>query len=254
LRRAAAYATQRLPRLDGKPHAAPMASSTRQACERATAACKQHDLAGFVALLRSHAADAAVQAHGCRVLGHYVDERDERGPDAAAAGAFEVLLAALAAHPADARVQEECCGTLGVLTYLKSGGVLAGSAGAIEAVIAAMTAPDRPMPDLELQKVACSVLANMTFELHENSVRAGAAGGVGAVLAALRDYSGDDDVRGQALRALTNLTCSVEHSLLEARAAGAVELVVATMRRFGGCPQIRNSSGGACTKCLGARL
>ena len=69
--------------------------------------------------------------------------------------------------------------------------IKAGSAGAVECVVASMRAH---AGNADVQGSGCCALGNMIFDNADNRIKAGSAGAVECVVTAMRVHSGDADV------------------------------------------------------------
>lgn len=145
-----------------------------------------------VGTMRDHPKDAGIQSWGCALLANLAG--CEIAPQAQAlqehicrAGGIEVVLAAMCGHRSNAAVQQRGCLALGNAT---SKGVeccvaQALQGGAVEALIAAMRAH---AGSEKVQARATVALANIAFEDEHAQASMEAAGGIDAVLAAMKAH------------------------------------------------------------------
>ena len=104
-------------------------------------------------------------------------------------------------------------------------------AGAIEAVVAALTAHGA---DPTVQAVGCRTLVELGANRDGYSkLRAASAGAVEAVVAALRAHGANAAVQEHGCAALVIICGNVDNNTVKARAAGAIEAVVAALRAHG---------------------
>ncbi len=204
---------------------------------------REGDISGVVRVLREHASLAAVQSLGLQELatlvpapGAHVQTAEVTA--ALQAGALQVAVDALQTHSANAAVQFQACVVLAHLAHGFAAEV--GASGAIEAAVAAML---RHSADVDVQERACFLLHCLTtgpvatedVVLHEtrratahlNARRAGDAGAVEALLAAL--YAHGSSLHWKGIRALYDLV-RVRENALRALHAGVLELYVAILR------------------------
>ena len=147
-----------------------------------------------VAVLQAHVAAArVVEAACCRVAVLCREESNRQ--TAAETGAFEAVVVAMWAHPQVASVQRHSCRALsnGCIVSNAAGQARkqrAVAAGALEAVVAAMQAH---WQDVGMLERGCAVLNNMVCHpfgsdatVQARKQRAGAAGALEAVVAAMR--------------------------------------------------------------------
>jgi DNA-binding GntR family transcriptional regulator len=83
--------------------------------------------------------------------------------------------------------------------------VKAGNAGAIEAVVTAMSAHAR---NVEVQRYGCGALWSITADNAENKIKAGSAGAIEAVVAAMRTHAGHAGVQERSRAVLGHLNAS----------------------------------------------
>ncbi len=188
-----------------------------------------------MAALCAHRTDAVLQQRACDALAIFAFSDEANKVKAAAAGAFQAVVAGLRAHEANACVQQFGCRAL---AHVGRGNhnrkLAAGIAGAIPAVLAAL----RRHADVEdVQCAACDALACLTCDVHEHSITAGAAGAVELVTRALPHAV--ELVRQQVCLALGNLTYSSNENRLRASRAGATEALLALLRGANGSDEHR---------------
>jgi len=98
------------------------------------------------------------------------------------------------------RVQQWACAALGAMTRGNAQErTRAGNAGAVEAVVAAMTAHRQSE---QVQRWACDALGHMTVCNVENQIRVGDAGGMDAVVSGMNVHSQSGQVQVMACAAL----------------------------------------------------
>ena len=204
------------------------------------------DVAGVLDVLREHAAVAELQCFGLASVSEMIpgptpDRLSTRAAAAMNAGALQVALAALQAHGALAIVVTVACCVLGQLSAFFSAEV--GASGAIEAAVAGMR---RHVEDPGVQECAARLLYALAREkknadargahsermVSRNRRRAGEAGAVGALLAAMRKHSGTKTLLKLGFDALFEL---IEHAAVcenarRAHSQGAVDVCVAALR------------------------
>jgi tryptophan synthase beta subunit len=83
-------------------------------------------------------------------------------------------------------------------------------------------------------------LANLTTNDAENKTRAGTAGAVEAMAAAMRAHMGSAGVQEAACSALRNLTLKDAENRTRAGTAGVVEAVAAAMRAHAGSADVQH--------------
>jgi hypothetical protein len=173
----------------------------------------------------------------CRQLGQL-----EYGPDSnqdvvGELGGAEILVATLQAHPYVEAVQGSGCYALGWLVESHPANQAAAvAAGGIEAVVAAM----RAHPGAEVaQYQGCDALAYLvcyhptaTAAHPANQTAVAAAGGIEAVVKALRAHPGSEKVQEMGCYALRCLVHDHPVNTATAIAAGAIGLAEATRGRF----------------------
>jgi hypothetical protein len=173
----------------------------------------------------------------CRQLGQL-----EYGPDSnqdvvGELGGAEILVATLQAHPYVEAVQGSGCYALGWLVESHPANQAAAvAAGGIEAVVAAM----RAHPGAEVaQYQGCDALAYLvcyhptaTAAHPANQTAVAAAGGIEAVVKALRAHPGSEKVQEMGCDALCCLVHDHPVNTATAIAAGAIGLAEATRGRF----------------------
>jgi hypothetical protein len=101
--------------------------------------------------------------------------------------------------------------------------------------------------DVEPVVAAMSALTNLIHNDAENRTRAGTAGAVEAVAAAMRAHAGSAGVQEAACTALMQLTFKGAENVTRAGTAGVGEAVAAAMRAHAGSADVQNA---ACMLCL----
>ena len=222
------------------------AATAEMASRELQRAVHEGDVAAIVRVLREHKADASVQCEGLDALCELTPNPGfglQSAPVQAAleAGALTVAVAALRSHRARADVQLSACA---LLTRLAQGyAAEVGASGAVEAVVAGMR---RNPSDAGLQVQACRLLhclatavkfpdsaahaaCEATAQL--NARRAGDAGAVGAVVAALVVHcSTAGHGIGDFVNALFDLLRKTPENTRRALRAGALDACVVVLR------------------------
>jgi hypothetical protein len=133
-------------------------------------------------------------------------------------------------HTQSAKLLSQAC-NIGT-TYLTFCGntenkTKAGKAGAIEAIVVAMSGhPENQM----LQRNACAALDNTIHTIKENGTRAGRAGAVESVVAAMRAHSGNAEVLCCAGLALIRMITRNAVNRKKAEDPGVIDVVLVVMR------------------------
>jgi hypothetical protein len=201
-----------------------------------------------VAAMTAHRAAAQVQQSGCGAILCVADAtirkylEDTAEPIAGGGGslrcclaAIRAVVAAMQAHP-DARVVQlfgcDALNSLCVSSTEDSEEIRAQACyteGAIEAVVAAFA-----YADVLVQRTACYALRAMALENKAGQDKAGDAGALAAVTAAMHRNSADADFQFAACLALRFLTSNNAANKVKAGAAGAIEAIVAAMNAHPG--------------------
>ena len=197
--------------------------------------------AQVVEILRQTAANAKIQAAGCKRLMNLNDELErpknltltsaERSAAVASAGGIEAVVRAMREHRGSLSVQEKGCGALWNLTLSSaehSAAVV--SAGGIGAVVRAMR---EHAWSARAQERGCSVLRILASNSAERSAAVASAGGIEAVVQAMGAHRGSERVQEWGCDVLRSLASnSTEHSAAVV-SAGGIEAVVRAMREHG---------------------
>jgi hypothetical protein len=142
--------------------------------------------------------------------------------------AAAVVASFFSAHAASAELMGFACNAAAELAVKGAAQRTAlGTAGVVEAVVAALRAHVRVAP---VQHSSCKALLHLTNLCQENKARTLAAGGVQALLTTVAEHAANAHVQAVAWNALANVVCEDEHTALAALAAGAVRAAVASMR------------------------
>jgi hypothetical protein len=191
-----------------------------------------------VASLQAHPYVEAVQGAGCYALANLVESHPANTAAAVAAGGIEAVVAAMRAHPGSESVLEGGCDALSELVTNghHANQTAAAAAGAVEALVAALQAhPGSQM----VQRSGCEALAYLvcyhptaTAAHPANQTAVAAAGGIEAVVAALRAHPGSEEVQEMGCYALRWLVHGHPVNTATAVAAGAIGLAEATRGRF----------------------
>ena len=224
-----------------------------------------------VEVLRAHRGNARVQRCGCRTLWNVHGEGYDREQmiRVAEAGGVEAVVEALTTHSADPKVIMYGSAALAVICDCVENKRRAAAAGGVEAVVEALKWLKLHDGDLE-EDVACFCFgALMTFcfngEHHqleveaggvitpipycaaaeENRRRAGAAGGIEAVVGLLQLHRNDEEIQENGCGCLENLTYDHEENQRRAGAAGSVEVLLEALKSFRGNSSIQSSCCGA---------
>jgi hypothetical protein len=207
----------------------------------------------ILAALRAHPGSAALQLHGCVVLGFICRDRSEDAlATSAAADAVRAVVDAMRAHPAEAGLQCMCCGALNSMTSLAVLRDAAVDAGAVQPVVAALHAHVRYGAGVGL---VCDVLSRITEEHSVARAQAAAAGAVAAAVAVLHAHPASAALQAFGCSALGSLVfgaeCrtntiragAIEANKTNAIQAGAIEAILLALRAH---PADANVQGYGC--------
>jgi hypothetical protein len=203
-----------------------------------TAAAAAGAVEALVAALQAHPGSQSVQRSGCHALASLVGCHLANQTAAVAAAGIEAVVAAMRAHPGSESVLEGGCDALSELVTNghHANQTAAAAAGAVEALVAALQAhPGSQM----VQRSGCEALAYLvcyhptaTAAHPANQTAVAAAGGIEAVVAALRAHPGSEEVQEMGCYALRWLVHGHPVNTATAVAAGAIGLAEATRGRF----------------------
>jgi hypothetical protein len=86
----------------------------------------------------------------------------------------------------------------------------------------------------------CRALFNVTCNNNDNCIKAGSAGAIECVVAAMHAHAGHVEVQQPGCAALRNMTCDNADNKIKAGSAGAIESVVAAMRVHASNADVQN--------------
>lgn len=167
---------------------------------------------------------------------------DWRQSAAADAGVLEAAVAALRAHAAEARIATKACKLIRRVVDGDDEAAIevrckrATAAGAIEAVVAAMSAGAPALAEAAVLEEACAALCILSFGLDNEAAEtrselAAKAGAIELVVAAITQHATQADVQIQGCSALANLCAGFDEGARARReraiAAGGVAAVEA---------------------------
>jgi hypothetical protein len=172
-------------------------------------------VAAVVAAMRRHIDVAAVQEQGCRALLLFSFDSAANQAAVATAGGVEAVIAAMRRHADTSAVQREGCGALRNLTFNSDEAVsLVDARVGTDSVEAAVSALRR---------------LNRRWKDHPRRAAVAAAGGIDAIVAAMRRHASEAGVQEQGVAVLLNLALNDANVGLMV-AAGGRDVVAAAKR------------------------
>ena len=169
-------------------------------------------VATIVAALRGHEANGRMTQHGLALVRRLVEASTPCADGCARCGSAAVLVAAMGAHPDHGGIQTHGLALFRRLASTDPRRMELGLAGAVERTVRAMTmtvtateAAAAGDDDRELQFQAAAALHNLSIDSEKNGDRVGAAGGIAALLRAIRRFEEDE--------ALVDVCCRTLHRI-----------------------------------------
>ena len=186
------------------------------------------DVRGILYRLRGLACHAEVY---CTALMKLAVQKDNQKV-MALAGGIELVLDMLRGHTGHAGLQETGCRVLvNLASDNKDNQKAIADAGGIEAVVHTMRG--RSGHAAKVQEAGCCALAILASENKENQKAIG-AGGIEAVIGAMRRHTGDVGVQSAGCRALAKLSFGDKDNQRATAIAGGIGVVVSAMRAHAG--------------------
>ena len=169
-------------------------------------------VATTVAAIRGHEAHERITQHGLALVRRLVEASPPCADGCARCGGAAVIVAAMEAHPDHGTVQTHGLALFRRLASTDPRRMELGLAGAVERTVRAMTmtvtateAAAAGDDDRELQFQAAAALHNLSIDSEKNGDRVGAAGGIAALLRAIRRFEEDE--------ALVDVCCRTLHRI-----------------------------------------
>jgi hypothetical protein len=168
------------------------------------------------------------------------------------AGGLEAVAAAMHTHPTDRVLQSNGCCAVGSMCAVDADLKLrGGAAGAVEAVVTALTMPQPHEITAVLAVQACVALTNLAKNV-VNGGRAIAAGALPAIVAAMGALDADAEVQHLGAMALHSIVSGMPERGLAAFAAGAIPALLAAMRSHPGAAGVQEHACNALSFLAGA--
>jgi hypothetical protein len=181
----------------------------------------------LVKAIERHGNVTNVVGEASKVLGHLgedyyfeqLEEDCEEERRVRECGGIEAVIEVMKAHPEDVDLQWVCCHSLKVLLVHedRENQNRARGSGGIEAVVEVIKAHGGDTNEPGMTAIGCSTLRSLVYRNDLSRVLAGEAGGVEAVVGALkvcrqRDCEDEDELEGQAL--IAEIGCSTLQNLV----------------------------------------
>jgi hypothetical protein len=198
---------------------------------------------GVVATLRAHPAHAGVQKCGLAVLSNMTHDTTIC-VKLMRVGAVQLAVTAAHAHTdADALVSAMAV-IHNVTIHDNARKELAGSVGAVEAVVGAMQMHGS---HAGIQEAGCTTLLNLCLDqgVPSNVTKAGKAGAVEALVAALKAFHSNEEIQDCGCLALADLIAGEHLSLRKNATAGGLETVLTLLQQHGSNPRVMGSAARA---------
>ena len=181
----------------------------------------------LVDVLKNHGDDPRVSQEVCGTLRHVTSSHQENKRLCGVLGAVAAVVESLRRFKDDAAMVEDAFGALWNMTGTPENRGRFGDCGGVEVLVEAFNGH---LDNQEVCEQACGAIWNMTANNVANKAKCGSAGGVEAILSALRRHrSASASLAKQACGALCNLACN-DDNVRRAVAADAFVDVVAVLR------------------------